>query len=52
MPVTAISDQDLDHLIDSGTRCEEDVVAGVAGLDGRLPLHFYHTISRHAASST
>lgn len=52
MRVTALSDQDLDQPIDSGTRCEEDVDAGVAGLDGRLPFHFYRTISRHAAPST
>lgn len=52
MPVTAISDQNLDRLIDSSTRCEEDVGTGVAGLNGRLPLHFYQTIFRCAAPST
>lgn len=52
MPVTATSDQNLVWLIDSGTRCEEDMDAGVPDLDGRLPLHFYSTISRRAASST
>lgn len=52
MPVTAISDQHLLWLIDSGTRCEEDMVAGVPDLDGRLPLCFYSTISRRAVSST
>lgn len=29
MPVTAISDPDLDRSIDSGTRCEEDADAGM-----------------------
>lgn len=50
MPVTARSDQDLDPSTESGTGCEEE--AGIAGQDGRLPLDFYHIISRHAASDT
>lgn len=52
MPVTAILDQHLVWLIDSGTRCEEDIDAGVPDLDGSLPLRFYSTVSRCAASST
>lgn len=48
----AVSDEHLVWLIDSGTRCEEDMAAGVPDLDGRLPLYFYSTISRPDASST
>lgn len=52
MLVAAISDHDLDQPIDSGSRREDEVDAGVAGLGGRLPLYFYCSVSRHAASST